>query len=586
VRAFARILRKTLARAALPLAAAGVVAIGIRLVGAERAMAERAARARLESRLRFAAGQLVLAGGAAIRTAERAEAPVAVVDPDGAFRKPPGPRRIPRLPPPRGEDPEGGFYLAAGERAEAVEGDPVRAAGLYRAAARGGRATTVRLHALFRLAAVERRRGRAGEARATEREFLSTLPGERRDTLEALVVRARLDPDDDLRRDLLRAVGGPDEVVAIGLLRDAGLFDARALEARRRELGTIREFRALLERGDRGARLDRGRVGGWTRNGAGEVRYGIAPMPTLGPEVRVPAPGATEEGAIADRTTVGEPFADLRIAAVADRAAVAAEARRGMLLVGAALVLLLAGGGAVVALTIRAARRESAAARERAAFVTRVGHDLRTPLAVIRMYAETLADGRVEDSEQAREFAGIAAREAERLTRTVGDALDLTRLAGEDRPVRERLDLAGLVRETVAAHEPLAARAGLRVCVAADGTVPVRGDPAALRGAVGNLIENAVRHAAEGDGLDVSCRPRAGRAEVVVADRGPGFPAELGDRILDRFVRGPRATGSGAGLGLAVVREVAAAHGGEVRLGRREGGGAEATLSLPAEEEA
>src|SRR5262249_5941680 len=112
----------------------------------------------------------------------------------------------------------------------------------------------------------------------------------------------------------------------------------------------------------------------------------------------------------------------------------------------------------------------------------------------------------------------------------------------------------------------------------------VTGDHASLATAFGNLIANALAHAASGGRTEIEARADGDSVEVRVSDRGPGLPPGLGERIFEPFVRGPHARPGGTGLGLALVREVAGAHGGRIVAHDREGGGATFTLRLPRSE--
>jgi len=495
-------------------AAAALAVVGLRLVSLERAAAERAARTRLEGAAREGAGRLAAAATRLLSGAAGGH-PTAVATPDGVFVEPPEPAPIVPLSHADSADAEARFYLAEAERAEARDGEIDRARGLYRAAAAPGRDPRGRAAALFRLSALERRAGNADAAAALLAEYLGAAPAEDRLSSESLIARAAaLRPDERLEADLLRVIGSHDEALALGLLREAGLGDRAAIDARRAAL----------------ARIDRLR-----------------------------------------------PFV-----AVA-RAAVDAEARTRAALLGTALGVLVAGGGAALALSVRAARRAAAAARERSAFIAQVGHDLRTPLARIRLYAETLATGRVADPAEAREFASVALRESERLSGLVEKVLDLSRFESGARAFRpERLDLRALSREVADSHRALFDREGMRLIGPARGEpIPISADADALRGAIGNLLENALRHAAAGREAEVDAAIRSGRAEVSVLDRGPGIPPDLLPRLFARFVQGAERKAGGVGLGLALVREVAAAHRGTARAEPRAGGGAAFTISLP-----
>jgi len=570
----------------------GVSSIALLVLGGgffhdQRAVAERSARERLRGRATEAASGLATVAERLLR--EAATGPTdAEVSPDGVLLRPPPSVVPPPLRPVTGRDPEGDFYLAEAERAEVAGEGPERARGLYAAAAGPDRDPRVRSLALFRVAALERRAG--NEAAAGEREdgFLRELPAEARSTREALIARARRrPPDEDLSADLLRAVGGRWEPEAIGLARHAGLETAGPVAARRKALVLRERMDGMLPRIDAapaGVMLAGERLVAWSRDGEGILHLREGSLPAVPPGVRYLVPGEEppEGPDLAVTVPAGEVVPGIRITAREPLAVQEAEAARGAaLLVGAYVILLLAGSGSLF-VALRAARRERDAARERTAFVTRVGHDLRTPLTLIRMYAETVASGRARDPAEARTFAGVAAREAERLTGLVGSVLDLSRVSeGESPAVRRDLDMVDLVEEVVAFHRPLLDNAGLRVVVEPGGPLPVRVDAAALRGAVSNLLENAVRHAATGGEVGVRILAEGGTALLEVRDRGPGIPPGWEERVFERFVRGPGTPSTGSGLGLALVREVAEAHGGSATAAARDGGGAVFTVRLP-----
>jgi two-component system sensor histidine kinase BaeS len=226
-------------------------------------------------------------------------------------------------------------------------------------------------------------------------------------------------------------------------------------------------------------------------------------------------------------------------------------------------------------------RLEATEARRRSV-IAEVAHELRTPLSIIRGQAEAVADG-------------VYAPTPERMTpildqvRTLETLVDdLTTLglaeAGALRLHREPVDLAVLVHDTLEAHRAAADAAGVRLGsdLAAD-LGPVEADPARLRGALSNLVGNALRHTPAGGSVRVLARPWGSPpgVEIRVADDGEGIPPELLDRVLDRFVKGEGSPGSG--LGLAIVRDVVVAHGGSVSVASAPGEGTTVTLRLPAQ---
>lgn len=210
-----------------------------------------------------------------------------------------------------------------------------------------------------------------------------------------------------------------------------------------------------------------------------------------------------------------------------------------------------------------------------------VAHELRTPLAALQAGLEELRDGLVEPGPQ--RLAGLHDQSL-RLGRIVGDLAELSAAEAAALSLHPAdTDLAGLVRALLADREAELRSAGLRV--RADlGTRPVtvRADAGRLHQAFGNLLSNAARYCRPGDTVEVTVGTGGGRAVVEVSDTGPGIAAEDLPHVFDRFWRGKSGNGvSGSGIGLAVVRELVAAHGGTVRVASPPSGGAVFTVSLP-----
>lgn len=311
----------------------------------------------------------------------------------------------------------------------------------------------------------------------------------------------------------------------------------------------------------------------------------------LGPDGRLLHAAGTEppaETAVRAADSVGAGFAGLEVRLAADPATAALVPGaspppwRWPLLLGLfALVAALTGTAALLV------RREQALARARTDFVSSVTHGLRTPLAQIRLYAETLALGR-ERSEAERERAlQVIVQEAERLDRMVDDVLAFVRSAGpEPAQERRRTDLAALARETVNAFRPLAESRGTRLVVIGDDAAIGMADSTAVRKALSNLIDNALKYGPREQVVTIRIERRDGRVRLAVEDEGPGVPSESRSRVWRAFERleVDRPTG-GAGIGLAVVERIAVDHGGAVAVEEAPGGGARFVLALPAVED-
>jgi signal transduction histidine kinase len=251
----------------------------------------------------------------------------------------------------------------------------------------------------------------------------------------------------------------------------------------------------------------------------------------------------------------------------------------------AAIGLLVAAVAAVA--TTRAVARERPAVKDREGFVAAVTHELKAPLASIRLLAEVLSRGGVEDA-KVREFAARAIDECDRLARLVSSVLELARIESEPAVLRElrTVDAAALAGDVVRRFEPVARKHGFTVALrVVDRGLVVSGDRDALVGALLNLLDNAVKYSAQPGVVELEVAAAGGRhAAFSVLDRGPGVPAAEARRIFEPFVRlGDEMTRErpGVGLGLALVSRIASAHGGTAACEARQGGGSRFTVVLP-----
>jgi two-component system, OmpR family, sensor kinase len=243
-------------------------------------------------------------------------------------------------------------------------------------------------------------------------------------------------------------------------------------------------------------------------------------------------------------------------------------------------ILLLVGGPVALAIASLAgygaasARLRAALERERV-FVANASHELRTPLAILRAELElALRPGRRREELEAA--IGSAAEEADRLSSLAEDLLVIARGDEGQLPLRPAPVEADAVLGTVAARFP-----GRAETVGPSG-LALRADPDRLQQAVGNLVDNALRHG--GTRVELAAERVDGRVELHVRDDGPGFPPEFLDAAFERFTRADPARGrGGAGLGLAIVDLIARAHGGAAGARNRPAGGADVWIALPCE---
>ncbi|HXG16528.1 MAG TPA: HAMP domain-containing sensor histidine kinase, partial [Calidithermus sp.] len=249
---------------------------------------------------------------------------------------------------------------------------------------------------------------------------------------------------------------------------------------------------------------------------------------------------------------------------------------------GLLIVVILAG----LVATGRLVRRETEMARLKSDFVANVSHDLKTPLSVIRMFGETLELGRVTDEATRQEYYRVITREAERLTRLIDNVLDFSRIEGGRRRY-ERVPTAvePLLRATLESFSYPLAQGGFSVEVTVAPDVPeVALDPEAVGQALANLIDNAIKYSGQRKVLRVEARMVGRDLALTVADEGVGIPRAEHGRIFEKFYRVERSTSQGrrgSGVGLALVRHVADAHGGRVTVDSAPGRGSRFTLWLP-----
>jgi len=229
--------------------------------------------------------------------------------------------------------------------------------------------------------------------------------------------------------------------------------------------------------------------------------------------------------------------------------------------------------------------RESDALRRE--LVANVSHDLRTPLASLRGYLETLRlKGDALPAAERREYLDVAERQSRRLGRLVGELFELARLdARETRPELERFAVNELLQDLAQKFRPTAASRGVRIeTELAAGAPPVWADIGLIERVLENLIDNAIRHSGEGGEIRLSARPATGTVEVRVSDTGGGIPPEELPRIFDRHhqVDDPHDDRTGrAGLGLAIAKRILELHGSAIEATSAPGAGTTFAFALP-----
>ncbi len=261
-----------------------------------------------------------------------------------------------------------------------------------------------------------------------------------------------------------------------------------------------------------------------------------------------------------------------------------------LVLIGSALVVIFTG----LVVLLMGLRRERRANALKSEFISNVSHELKTPLSIISMFGEMLALGRTRSTEQATEYAEIIWKESVRLARLIDNVLDFAKI---ERGAEVYEFAEGDVGEVVGRAVELSSRrlqgADLEVSVEIPDDLPLLSiDSNALTLAALNLVDNAIKYASSGKRIEISVahvdgkpgraetwrgqgsrrsEPTGERVEIRVRDYGPGIPAEERGRIFERFYRARSVRLKpvrGSGIGLALVKHIAQAHGGDVVLDR------------------
>jgi len=286
---------------------------------------------------------------------------------------------------------------------------------------------------------------------------------------------------------------------------------------------------------------------------------------------------------------LAEPLAHYRISAYLSTRDVATRSLRNRIIYAVLLCLFYGALALGVVFTARSLYREARLSRLKTDFVSQVSHELRTPLTSIRMFIETLAEGRARSDDEVRECLSLLMRESERLTEMIDGVLDWSRIeAGRKSYQLERVPMTAVVDRAldalrahqVGAGNPIAPKVELEL-----------GDPAlvdvdveAMTGVVVNLLQNAFKYSPEAPHVVLRTRTRDDRAELEVEDHGIGIARRDRKRIFERFYRADdlltRRT-EGTGLGLAIAKRIVEAHGGRIAVASEPGRGSRFTVSLP-----
>ena len=256
---------------------------------------------------------------------------------------------------------------------------------------------------------------------------------------------------------------------------------------------------------------------------------------------------------------------------------------------GATRTLVLLGLGALATIaglvfTVRAAKAAADLAAVQAEFVSAVSHEMKTPLSLVKLASDSLANGRYASPAAVGEYGRLINVEAQHLTRLIDNVLCYARITDGASPYDlEPVDVVELVHESVDRFQPRLreAEVDLHLNVPADPAV-VSGDHLMLLHVFDNLVENAINHGAAGRWLAISVTAGPSTVIVEVCDRGEGIPPEDLPHVFEKFYRRKGTRQRGTGLGLAIVRRIVEDHGGRVALTSQAGQGTTVTVSLPA----
>lgn len=219
-------------------------------------------------------------------------------------------------------------------------------------------------------------------------------------------------------------------------------------------------------------------------------------------------------------------------------------------------------------------------------FIANVSHELKTPLAAVKGYAETLQLGAIDDKEIAPHFVNQILSQADRLERLIADMMHLARAQDRSQsadPVD--VSVSSVIQECHQTYQPVAAQKAIELTVHPfDTELTILAEREALLTVANNLIGNALRYTPEGGHVEVACELKGDRVAITVTDDGMGIPKADQERVFERFYRVEKARDQqfgGTGLGLAIVKNIVQSFGGSIRLSSDLGKGSTFQVILP-----
>ena len=249
------------------------------------------------------------------------------------------------------------------------------------------------------------------------------------------------------------------------------------------------------------------------------------------------------------------------------------------------VLISIAAGSSLVALvlTVRADRANAALASMKSDFVAAVTHELKTPVAFIRLVGDTLANGRYASPKTVQEYAGLLSVEAKRLGDSIDNLLTYARYSSSAEAAElADVEPADLVEDALQGLRPVLADRDFDLVVDVPSTLPqVCVDRPAMIQALDNIMDNAIKYSTTEKRLAIRGRANGRHITFTVLDRGTGIARKDLARVFERFYRGGNATVSGSGLGLPIARRIVESHGGRIDLRSTVGLGTEVDVTLP-----
>jgi len=250
------------------------------------------------------------------------------------------------------------------------------------------------------------------------------------------------------------------------------------------------------------------------------------------------------------------------------------------------LISIAAGAGLLaLVLTVRADRASAALASMKSDFVAAVTHELKTPVASIRLVGDTLANGRYTSPKTVQEYAGLLSVEASRLGASIDNLLTYARYSSSPAVSSTELadvEPADLIEDALQGVRPVLASQKFDLVIDVPPDLPqICVDRPAMIQALDNIVDNAIKYSTTEKHLAVSARANGKSVTLTVRDRGTGIPRKDLSRVFERFYRGGNVTVSGSGLGLPIAKRIVESHGGRIEVRSAIGSGTEVDVTLP-----